>query len=80
MEHTKTEHADIKEMVKEKYGQAALRAGAGGSSCCGSAPASGARLRSDHFESVRCGADGSNAGESAAGFARAAAIRRHWRN
>ncbi|MGB8476662.1 MAG: arsenite methyltransferase [Candidatus Acidiferrum sp.] len=32
---------DIKEVVKEKYGQAALRAGAGGSSCCGAAPASG---------------------------------------
>ena len=29
---------DIKEVVKEKYGQAALRAVAGGSSCCGSAP------------------------------------------
>ncbi|HTQ61402.1 MAG TPA: arsenite methyltransferase [Candidatus Solibacter sp.] len=32
---------DIKEIVKEKYGQAALRAGAGGSSCCGAAPANG---------------------------------------
>src|ERR1039458_1270480 len=31
---------DIKEVVKEKYGQAALRAAAGGSSCCGSAPSS----------------------------------------
>ena len=29
---------DIKEVVKEKYGQAALRAFSGGSSCCGSAP------------------------------------------
>ncbi|MGO9012685.1 MAG: arsenite methyltransferase [Bryobacteraceae bacterium] len=29
---------DIKEVVKEKYGQAALRAVKGGSSCCGSAP------------------------------------------
>ncbi len=29
---------DIKEVVKEKYGQAALRAVSGGSSCCGSAP------------------------------------------
>ena len=27
--------ADIKEVVKEKYGQAALRVTAGGSSCCG---------------------------------------------
>jgi arsenite methyltransferase len=31
--------ANIKEIVKEKYGQAALRATEGGSSCCGSAPA-----------------------------------------
>ena len=31
---------DIKEVVKEKYGQAALRVHSGGSSCCGSAPAS----------------------------------------
>jgi arsenite methyltransferase len=32
---------DIKEVVKEKYGQAALRIKSGGSSCCGAAPASG---------------------------------------
>ena len=31
--------SDIKEIVKEKYGQAALRVNTGGSSCCGSAPA-----------------------------------------
>jgi ubiquinone/menaquinone biosynthesis C-methylase UbiE len=30
---------DIKDIVKEKYGQAALRVVTGGSSCCGSAPA-----------------------------------------
>ena len=29
---------DIKEVVKEKYGQAALRVSSGGSSCCGSSP------------------------------------------
>ncbi|MEO8025594.1 MAG: arsenite methyltransferase [Bryobacteraceae bacterium] len=29
---------DIKEVVKEKYGQAALRVTSGGSSCCGAAP------------------------------------------
>src|SRR5436853_5734523 len=34
------EHMDIKEVVKEKYGQAALRATSGGSSCCGSSPSS----------------------------------------
>ncbi|HKF22661.1 MAG TPA: arsenite methyltransferase [Candidatus Angelobacter sp.] len=32
---------DIKEIVKEKYGQAALRVSSGGSSCCGAAPAGG---------------------------------------
>ena len=31
---------NINKIVKEKYGQAALRVGAGGSSCCGSAPSS----------------------------------------
>jgi arsenite methyltransferase len=33
--------ADIKEIVKEKYGRAALRVTNGGSSCCGSSPATG---------------------------------------
>jgi len=32
---------DIKEVVKEKYGQAALRVSSGGSSCCGATPACG---------------------------------------
>jgi arsenite methyltransferase len=32
---------DMKEVVKEKYGQAALRVKTGGSSCCGAAAASG---------------------------------------
>lgn len=32
---------DIKEVVKGKYGQAALRVASGGSSCCGTAPSSG---------------------------------------
>lgn len=31
---------DLKEVVKEKYAQAALRATAGGSSCCGASPSS----------------------------------------
>jgi len=31
--------SDIKEVVREKYGQAALRVTSGGSSCCGSSPA-----------------------------------------
>src|SRR6202023_1979415 len=33
--------ADIKEVVKGKYGQAALRVTSGGSSCCGASPSSG---------------------------------------
>jgi arsenite methyltransferase len=32
---------DIKDIVKEKYGQAALRVKTGGSSCCGATPSSG---------------------------------------
>ena len=32
---------DIKNVVKEKYGQAALRVKSGGSSCCGATAASG---------------------------------------
>ena len=32
---------NIKETVKEKYGQAALRVHSGGSSCCGASPSSG---------------------------------------
>jgi ubiquinone/menaquinone biosynthesis C-methylase UbiE len=42
MQNANIDNANIKEIVREKYGQAALRAGAGGSSCCGAAPASGA--------------------------------------
>ncbi|HEX6820541.1 MAG TPA: arsenite methyltransferase [Candidatus Sulfotelmatobacter sp.] len=34
------ENADIKAVVKQKYGEAALRVTTGGSSCCGAAPAS----------------------------------------
>jgi SAM-dependent methyltransferase len=35
-----TETTDIKEVVKQKYGEAALRVKSGGSSCCGATPAS----------------------------------------
>ncbi len=37
-----TADENIKEIVKEKYGQAALRVGAAGSSCCGGSPVSDA--------------------------------------
>ena len=42
MDNVNIENADIKEIVREKYGQAAVRAGSGGSSCCGATPATGA--------------------------------------
>ena len=32
---------DIKEVVKEKYGEAALRVSSGGSSCCGATTSGG---------------------------------------
>ena len=35
---------NIKDVVKEKYGNAALRVGSGGSSCCGAAPAADASV------------------------------------
>ena len=34
-------NVDLKEVVKEKYGEAALRVSSGGSSCCGAAAAGG---------------------------------------
>src|SRR5271170_4939710 len=34
-------HPDIKEVVKQKYGQAALRVTTGGSSCCGATTSTG---------------------------------------
>lgn len=36
-----TEAVDIKEVVKQKYGEAALRVHSGGNSCCGASPSSG---------------------------------------
>jgi arsenite methyltransferase len=33
--------ADVREIVRQKYGEAALRVKSGGSSCCGAAPSSG---------------------------------------
>ncbi len=43
---------EIKEVVKEKYGQAALRVQSGGSSCCGGRAARGWMLRPHYFESL----------------------------
>ena len=44
---------DMKEVVKEKYGQAALRVKTGGSSCCGATAAS----RPDDAENEQYGDD-----------------------
>ena len=49
---------DIKEIVKEKYGQAALRVTSGGSGCCGAAPASGASrdpITSNLYDAAQAG-------------------------
>ena len=49
---------DIKEVVKEKYGQAALRVKAGGSSCCGATAASGSGcdpITSNLYDSSQAG-------------------------
>ncbi len=59
---------DIKEVVKEKYGEAALRVKSGGSSCCG-ATAKHRLLRSHHRQSLRRRAGRANSRGSAAGFA-----------
>jgi len=50
--------ADIKNVVKEKYGQAALRVKSGGSGCCGAAAASGSGcdpITSDLYDSSQTG-------------------------
>jgi arsenite methyltransferase len=49
---------DIKQIVKEKYGQAALRVSSGGSSCCGSSASRGAcdPITSNLYESGETGA------------------------
>jgi arsenite methyltransferase len=49
---------DIKQVVKEKYGQAALRVTGGGSSCCGTAPARGSGcdpITSNLYDSSQAG-------------------------
>lgn len=49
---------DIKEVVKEKYGQAALRVKSGGSGCCGATPSTGCGcdpITSNLYDSVQAG-------------------------
>jgi len=52
---------NIKEIVKEKYGQAALRGTSG--SCCGAAEPSGTSCDPITFESIRCGPNAAVPGE-----------------
>jgi SAM-dependent methyltransferase len=50
--------ADVRDVVKEKYGQAALRVSSGGSSCCGATAASGLScdpITSNLYDSVQTG-------------------------
>src|SRR6478752_195163 len=58
MSHLDTAPSDIKEVVKEKYGQAALRVKSGGSSCCGATAASDAccdPITSNLYDSAQAG-------------------------
>ena len=64
-----TETTDIKDVVKEKYGEAALRVKSGGSSCCSAATASGC-CDPDHHQPLRRFASWANPGRSSAGLAR----------
>lgn len=53
------QNADVKEIVKEKYGQAALRVKTGGSSCCGATAATGLScdpITSNLYNSAQTGA------------------------
>jgi SAM-dependent methyltransferase len=47
--------SEVKEIVREKYGQAALRARAGQSSCCGTAPGAPAQPRAQSAQDPCCG-------------------------
>ena len=73
---------NIKEVVKEKYGQAALRVTTGrGNACCGSAPSSASGCADPiTSDSVRRGRDGRDPRRCGESLARAAAIRRRWRS
>ncbi len=52
-----TEAADIKQVVKQKYGEAALRVKSGGSSCCGATPGTGCAdpITSDLYDASQIG-------------------------
>src|SRR5271156_4047007 len=49
-------HSDIKEVVKQKYGQAALRVTSGGSSCCGADASTGCDpITSNLYDALQAG-------------------------
>jgi SAM-dependent methyltransferase len=49
-------HPDIKEVVKQKYGQAALRVTSGGSSCCGATASTGCDpITSNLYDALQAG-------------------------
>ena len=52
--------SDVKDAVREKYGQAALRVKVGQGGCCGSAPSALKLLRPDHFQPLRRRTGGRN--------------------
>ena len=74
--------SDIKDVVKEKYGQAALRVVSGeGAACCGSSPSSccsgGDPITSDLYDST---AEERAAGDGRAGVARLRQSDGAWRS
>jgi arsenite methyltransferase len=53
---TRTDAASIREVVKEKYGQAALRVKSGGSSCCGATASCGCDpITADLYDATQAG-------------------------
>ncbi|HUA15215.1 MAG TPA: arsenite methyltransferase [Verrucomicrobiae bacterium] len=52
-----TDTTDIKQVVKQKYGEAALRVHSGGSSCCGGAPGTGCAdpITSNLYDAAQAG-------------------------
>ena len=61
---------ELKEQVREKYGQAALRVHSGGSSCCGSRAEFRGLRRPDHIQPLRFRANQRDAARRGAGVAR----------
>src|SRR5687767_4933890 len=67
---------DLKQIVKDKYGQAALRVSSGGSSCCGDSPSRGAcdPITSNLYESGDTAALPADAVAASLGFGNPTAL------